>query len=52
MANSETNLLTVHENPALSLPVVTSGGSSTAITGGTSRTVVYSSLANKWFILQ
>jgi hypothetical protein len=44
--------MSVHENPALSLPVVTAGGGSTALTGGSSRTVVYSSTASKWFILQ
>ena len=44
MASGGPILMTVHENPALSLPVVTAGGSS--------RTVVYSSTASKWFILQ
>ena len=45
--------MSVHENPALgSLPVVTAGGGSTALTGGSSRTVVYSSTANKWYTLQ
>jgi hypothetical protein len=52
MASGGTILMSVHENPALSLPVVTAGGGSTALTGGSSRTVVYSSTANKWFILQ
>ena len=52
MASGGTILMSVHENPALSLPVVTAGGGSTALTGGSSRTVVYSSTASKWFILQ
>ena len=52
MASGGTILMSVHENPALSLPVLTAGGGSSALTGGSSRTVVYSSTANKWYTLQ